>query len=85
MVKGHRERSGEDAACALLTLRALMEGAGEKDIGKHLEKLGLRLNNSESKVNKVGERANGVEEIPIGMCFQENGAKRVWCKSAHCK
>jgi hypothetical protein len=80
MVKGEREREGEDAACALLTLRALMEGVGEEEHARALEVFGLRLVDDETKVNKVGERAVGVEGVPEAIRFEEKGLKSPMAK-----
>ena len=63
LVKGHRERSGEDEACALLSLRALAAAAG-LDAATALESYGVRLDPSEARSNSVGEVAEGVEAIP---------------------
>ena len=63
LVKGARERSGEDAACALLALRALAEAAGLEDAAATLAPCGIRLEDTQA-MNALGEEANGVEEIP---------------------
>jgi hypothetical protein len=64
MKKGERSRSGEDSACALLTIRAL---AHQCDIKvDELETVGLRLVEEEgvTRVNEVGEKSQGVETVP---------------------
>ena len=61
-IKGARERSGEDAACALLTLRALAEAAGLEN-APALAACGLRTEDTPAK-NAVGEVASGIEELP---------------------
>ena len=68
LVKGARERPAEDAACALLTLRALTEAAGIEEIQdarwhRALATCGLRLEDVPS-ANAVGETASGVEVVP---------------------
>eukprot|EP00756_Hemistasia_phaeocysticola_P054967 Hpha_TRINITY_DN30884_c0_g1::TRINITY_DN30884_c0_g1_i1::g.155608::m.155608 len=69
LVKGAREREGEDAACANLAIRALAEAAGlSTGVRGQLAEFGVRLSKAESPelelVNAVGERAEGVEEVP---------------------
>ena len=59
MVKGHRNRRGEDLACALLTARALADSTGKGFDKAH----GIRLQEEEA-MNEVGEVAEGIEQIP---------------------
>ncbi len=68
MVKGARDRAGEDGACALLALRALAEAA-DVECAAELRTLGVRQHEAAGgrdaePVNPVGERASGVEEVP---------------------
>jgi hypothetical protein len=62
LTKGARERDGEDAACALLTLRALADAAGLAE-APALAACGVRRDDTPAR-NAVGEVASGVEELP---------------------
>ena len=63
LVKGHRDRPGEDEACALLAVRALADAAG-LDGAAELKTYGVRVDDSESRQNVLGEIANGTEVRP---------------------
>lgn len=71
MTKGARGRAGEDAACALLSMRALAEVCPDVS-GESRDALtlyGVRTSEASSgaeaePVNAVKERAAGVEEVP---------------------
>ena len=69
LVKGARDRAGEDGACALLALRALATAAGAADAATDLATYGIRqiaaANANLEPVNNVGERAEGVEQVPV--------------------
>ena len=69
IVKGARDRAGEDAACALLAMRALagaVDSAAES--ANELAPYGIRVQAAAEPalepVNPVGERASGVEAVP---------------------
>ena len=68
LIKGARDRAGEDGACALLTARAMADAAGLEDAGLDLASYGVRLSEAarpeDEPVNAVGERPTGVEEVP---------------------
>ena len=77
LVKGARDRAGEDGACALLALRALTTAAGV-EAATALESYGIYAAADtnvganiggtecvvEEPINNVGERASGVELVP---------------------
>lgn len=65
MVKGHRERPGEDEACALLALRALTSAAGLAEHAEALSTYGVRLEDSPARTNAVGDAAAGTESVPV--------------------
>ena len=70
MMKGVRDRAGEDTACALLATRALADAAGLADAAAALSAYGIRreaARDAEGEpTNAVGEQAEGgrVEEVP---------------------
>ena len=82
MVKGARERAGEDQACALLTLRAFLDvcGAGLDEAipgaSDRLAAAGIRAHDTFATryhTNAVGEQARGVESIPEAVAFETAG------------
>ena len=79
MVKGARERQGEDAAVARLALRACAELAGvPEEVATTLRTHGIVLEPVES-TNAVGEVANGVETVPVQAAVAPEAATaRVW-------
>ena len=79
MVKGARERQGEDAAVARLALRACAELAGvPEEVATTLRTHGIVLEPVES-TNAVGEVANGVETVPVQVAVAPEAATaRVW-------
>ena len=70
MMKGVRDRAGEDTACALLATRALADAAGLADAAAALSSYGIRREAARKAegepTNAVGEQAEGgrVEEVP---------------------
>ena len=79
MVKGARERPGEDAAVARLALRACAEVAGvPDDVVATLRTEGIVLEPVAS-TNAVGEVADGVETVPVHTTIEPEAATaRVW-------
>lgn len=76
-IKGERSRAGEDAACALLTMRALADSA-RLGCADEFASLGVRLEAAvegpqAEPVNQVGERAHGIETLPSQVQFDYSG------------
>ena len=74
LVKGARDRPGEDAACALLTLRALAEAVGGVEGASDLKTLGVRMVDTPA-ANALGEAASGVEQVPEPRVVMARGAR----------
>lgn len=74
MVKGARDRKGEDVSCSLLAGRALADSCGIT----FDETVGIRTNTTTVdelgglSQNEVGEEADGIEKVPIRINASEN-------------